>query len=72
MGSIAGTVVKTNQPHPRILGIGASRDPYPPNEAPLVILRVQVISCNNLVAKDRNGFSDPCVPLLVILLAPLY
>ena len=40
-------------------------------EAPLVILRVRVISCSNLEAKDRNGLSDPCVRLLVILLTSL-
>ncbi|KAH8978273.1 C2 domain-containing protein [Lactarius akahatsu] len=30
-------------------------------ETPLVILRVQVISCQDLEAKDRNGLSDPFV-----------
>jgi phosphatidylserine decarboxylase len=28
-------------------------------EQPLVLLRVQVIGCMNLAAKDRNGTSDP-------------
>ncbi|KAI9434949.1 C2 domain-containing protein [Lactarius indigo] len=32
-----------------------------PGEAPLVFLRVQIISCKGLEAKDRNGKSDPFV-----------
>jgi Ca2+-dependent lipid-binding protein len=63
------TTVRTNhptQPHTRILGIGSSRDPYSPPEAPLVILRVQVISCDNLVARDRNGSSDPFVVVSIL------
>ncbi|OSC96707.1 hypothetical protein PYCCODRAFT_1472429 [Trametes coccinea BRFM310] len=38
-----------------------------PGEQPIVILRVQVLSCTNLLAKDRNGSSDPFV--VVSLLA---
>ena len=30
-----------------------------PGEHPIVMLRVQVLSCANLLAKDRNGSSDP-------------
>ena len=30
-----------------------------PDEDPLVILRVQVVGCKNLVARDRGGTSDP-------------
>ncbi|KAF5369060.1 hypothetical protein D9758_002923 [Tetrapyrgos nigripes] len=29
------------------------------NEQPVVMLRVQVVGCKDLLAKDRNGFSDP-------------
>jgi phosphatidylserine decarboxylase len=32
-----------------------------PGENPLVVLRLQVLSCKDLLAKDRNGFSDPYV-----------
>jgi phosphatidylserine decarboxylase len=30
-------------------------------EQPLVLLRVQVLGCKELAAKDRGGTSDPCV-----------
>lgn len=30
-----------------------------PGELPVVLLRVQVLSCTKLLAKDRNGSSDP-------------
>ncbi|KAJ6577016.1 phosphatidylserine decarboxylase-domain-containing protein [Mycena vulgaris] len=32
-----------------------------PGEQPIVFLRVQVLGCTGLLAKDRNGFSDPFV-----------
>jgi phosphatidylserine decarboxylase len=32
-----------------------------PGELPLVTLRVQIIGASNLLAKDRNGYSDPYV-----------
>jgi phosphatidylserine decarboxylase len=30
-----------------------------PGEKPVVILRVQVIACQDLLSKDRSGTSDP-------------
>lgn len=32
-----------------------------PGESPLVVLRVQVVGCRDLLAKDKDGASDPCV-----------
>ena len=32
-----------------------------PGELPLVTLRVQILGASDLLAKDRNGFSDPYV-----------
>ena len=36
-----------------------------PGELPLVTLRVQILGASDLLAKDRNGFSDPYVFSLV-------
>lgn len=46
-------------------GRGSGRNAYLPaqGEAPVAVLRVQILSCQNLEAKDRNGYSDPCVSL---------
>jgi len=41
-------------------GRGGALAPQP-NEQPLVVLRVQVLGCMQLLAKDRGGTSDPCV-----------
>ena len=35
-----------------------------PGELPLVTLRIQIIGASNLLAKDRNGLSDPYVSSL--------
>jgi phosphatidylserine decarboxylase len=32
-----------------------------PGELPFVTLRVQILGASDLLAKDRNGFSDPYV-----------
>ncbi|KAH9173686.1 C2 domain-containing protein [Lactarius sanguifluus] len=40
---------------------GTSRNSSSPNPDATVVLRVQVLSCNNLEAKDSNGKSDPFV-----------
>ncbi|EIW57117.1 uncharacterized protein TRAVEDRAFT_168718 [Trametes versicolor FP-101664 SS1] len=37
-----------------------------PGELPVVLLRVQVLSCTNLLSKDRNGLSDPFVVVSVL------
>ncbi|KAL1664147.1 phosphatidylserine decarboxylase-domain-containing protein [Schizophyllum commune] len=37
-----------------------------PGETPIVNLRVQIVGCRDLVAKDRNGYSDPFVTVSVL------
>ena len=47
---------------------GNGRNSFSPlvGESPIVLLRVQVISCNDLLAKDKCGASDPCVVLCLV------
>lgn len=46
-------------------GKGSGRDVFAPlpGEPPIVLLRVQILACAELPSKDRNGTSDPYVPL---------
>ena len=37
-----------------------------PNEVPLVVLRLQVLGCTNLLSKDRSGTSDPFIVISVL------
>ena len=47
----------------KVAGGGSSRNAFAPlaGENPIVVLKVQVLSCKELYAKDRNGYSDPYV-----------
>ncbi|KAH8983799.1 C2 domain-containing protein [Lactarius hatsudake] len=58
----------TKWPHIPIFGRGTSRDASSPNpgETPVVLLRVQVLSCQDLDAKDSNGYSDPFVAVSLL------
>ena len=42
------------------------------DEKPFASLRVQIINANDLVSKDRNGFSDPLVMLLITMCLFIY
>lgn len=39
-------------------GVRSTMNPLP-GEVPIVTLRVRVLECNNLLAKDKSGTSDP-------------
>ncbi|KAF8881364.1 phosphatidylserine decarboxylase-domain-containing protein [Infundibulicybe gibba] len=47
----------------RVTVKGSGRNAFAPvpGENPIVIFRLQVVGCKDLLAKDRNGFSDPFV-----------
>ncbi|KAA1476264.1 hypothetical protein DENSPDRAFT_884196 [Dentipellis sp. KUC8613] len=49
-------------------GLGSGRNNFTPiqGEVPIVILRVQVLGCCDLLAKDRGGSSDPFVVVSVL------
>lgn len=42
-------------------GRGSGRNTFSPipGETPIVLFRLQVLGCKSLLAKDKNGFSDP-------------
>ena len=40
-------------------GTGRNNMKARPGEPPMVIFRLQVLGCSNLLAKDRGGTSDP-------------
>lgn len=44
-------------------GRGSGRNNFQPipGENPIVLFRLQVEGCKDLLAKDKNGFSDPYV-----------
>ncbi|KAF7971904.1 hypothetical protein HWV62_19467 [Athelia sp. TMB] len=49
-------------------GRGSGRNNFSPiaGETPIAVLRVQVLGCKDLLAKDKNGFSDPFVVVSVL------
>ncbi|KAI0245970.1 phosphatidylserine decarboxylase-domain-containing protein [Lactifluus subvellereus] len=49
-------------------GRGSGRNSFSPipGETPAVVLHVQILSCQDLESKDRNGFSDPFVSVSVL------
>ncbi|KZT00919.1 uncharacterized protein LAESUDRAFT_816191 [Laetiporus sulphureus 93-53] len=49
-------------------GRGSGRNTFAPlpGEVPVVLLRVQVVGCNDLIAKYRNGHSDPFVVISLL------
>ncbi|KAH9013828.1 C2 domain-containing protein [Lactarius pseudohatsudake] len=59
---------RTKWYHVPVFGRGTSRDTpsLNPGETPVVLLRVQVLSCQDLEAKDSNGYSDPFVAVSLL------
>ncbi|KAI0067215.1 hypothetical protein BV25DRAFT_1819523 [Artomyces pyxidatus] len=49
-------------------GRGSGRSTFSPipGEVPIVLLRLQIFGCQDLLAKDRNGSSDPFVVVSVL------
>lgn len=49
-------------------GRGSGRNTMSPilGELPVVLLRVQIQGCTDLLAKDKNGSSDPLVVSIVV------
>lgn len=45
-------------------GVKTPRTQPQPGEEALAILRVQILGCQDLVARDKGGTSDPCVDIL--------
>ena len=58
-----GRAIKTaaRLPLPVYSGRGSGRNAFAPrpDEQPVVLLRVQILSCHDLLAKDKGGVSDP-------------
>ena len=52
-------------------GSGRNTSSPQPGEAPVVVLRVQILGCTDLISKDKNGLSDPYVLFLARPLHPL-
>ncbi|KAI0311126.1 phosphatidylserine decarboxylase-domain-containing protein [Amylostereum chailletii] len=49
-------------------GKGGNKNPFAPipGELPIVLLKVQILNCQDLLSKDKNGFSDPLVVVSVL------
>ncbi|KAL4264791.1 Phosphatidylserine decarboxylase proenzyme 2 [Pleurotus pulmonarius] len=54
------------RPLARIKGSGRNGFSPLPGEQPVVICRLQVLGCTDVLAKDSNGFSDPFVVVSIL------
>ncbi|KAI0094108.1 hypothetical protein BDY19DRAFT_901380, partial [Irpex rosettiformis] len=65
-----GRAIKTaaHLPLPVYSGRGSGRSAYVPRpgELPVIILKVQIVSCVNLLAKDKGRVSDPFIVVAVL------